>query len=326
MNNNSLDQLKEKRKLWIECMSGKDRNSILNQINNLVWNAAVFKVINESRKYIPESADGERQSNEMLHTFINRCFFDSQFSAIRRLTDKAYDLDDRKRGINSLCALLLDMKAAAPLMTRENMFDVDDLEYDYEIIKGREEAYHQERNEKGISTYWMPEKLSSKNTKKRHEELDILCGTKLDHRDPSDCIQSQVFDFLLEKLGNIAKDINLYVNKNIAHAATLGSREHAATDDLNITFESLWHAHKVICQTANFVDLYLLRGAYHAGVLPVPQYNHFEFIDNPIVIKENIGNLRETWNNFQKESESWSAWSLDDLKREIAQLNNTTNR
>lgn len=316
-----LKQFETKRRAWVDYFSGKDRNSILNQIHQMVWNAAVFKMINEARKYSAHNQNDKPEVNAMMYNFINRCFFDSQFSTIRRLTDSVYPIDDSKRGAASLCALLKDMKKNAFLMTRENMFNVDGLEYDYAIIRQREEAFHQEKREKGISTYSMPEELNSRNVKDRHGELDVLCGVRPDQRKRSDCIQAKIFDFFVEKLENATEKITLYVKKYVAHAATPESRKHDNAEEVTITFNYLLNAHKVVCQVANFIDLYLLNRTYHTGFLAIPQYNHFEFIDRPMTTKENIKMLSKVWQEFQKESDSWSSWGMDDFKKETGQQN-----
>jgi hypothetical protein len=316
MNIEHVNKFEIKRKAWTEYLSGKDRNSILNQIYQMVWNTAVFRVISEARKYSTQNKNDRPEVNAMMHNFINRCFFDSQFSTIRRLTDNAYPLDHPTKGVASLCSLLKDMKKNACLMTRENMFKADGLEYDYTIVKQREEAYCQQRREKGVSSYCMPAELDSQNVKDRHRELDILCGVRPDQRTRRDCIQEKVFTFLGEKLANVTKEITVHVNKYVAHAATLGSREHDNAEEVAITFSYFWNAHKVICQVANFIDLYLLNRNYHTSFLPVPQYNHFEFIERPMVTKENVEMLDKVWQEFRRESDSWSSWGIDDFKKE----------
>lgn len=312
----TLEQFKAKREVWIQCFSGKDRNSILNQIYQMVWNAAVFKVVNEARRIAPVDSKGQTEINGMLHRFIDRCFFDSQFLAIRRLTDAAYEIDDPKKGISSLVAVLIDLKANISLITRENLFLVDGLEYDYEAIQQRELAYTLEQSQKGSSAYWLPSELDSHSVRIRHEHIDVLCGVIPDQRKPSDTIKTDVFDQLINRVKKASGEVNVHVNKYIAHAATPESREYVKADEVSVTLGHLWDAHKVICQVANFVDIHMLSRASHS-FLPVPQYDHLEFIDKPLVSTAGVEVLSKAWHEFYKETDSWGQWGIKDLQQEM---------
>ena len=90
-----FDNFKAKHKIWIQHLCGDDRNSIFAQIYRMIWNAAVFEIINESRRVATVDSEGNKELNGMLHRFIDTCFFESQLMAIRRLTDNSYKLDDR---------------------------------------------------------------------------------------------------------------------------------------------------------------------------------------------------------------------------------------
>ena len=314
----NLAQFKTKRESWIQSFSGKDHNSIINQIYQMVWNAAVFEVVNEARRIAQVDAKGQTEINGMLHRFMDRCFFDSQFLVIRRLTDTAYALGDPKKGIFSLVALLSDVKANVSLMPRENLFLVEDLEYDYEAIQNRELEHALEQSKSGKNVCWTSFKGSSHDIRSRHEQIDALCVVNADQRKPSDTIRTEVFDCLIKRLKDVSENVNLRVNKYIAHAATPESREYVKADEVSITLGHLWDAHKVICQVANFVDVYMLSRAHHS-FLPVPQYNHLEFIDKPLVSAEGVEVLSKAWHEFHKETDSWGSWGMKDLQKEISQ-------
>ncbi len=316
MSRTKFDIFQEKRQFWIECFSGQDNHAIIQQIYRMVWNAAVFKVINEARRIAPVDSKGQTEINGMLHQFMDRCFFDSQFLAIRRLTDTAYALEDPKKGIFSLVALLSDMKANVFLMTRENLFLVEDLEYDYEVIQKRELEYALEQSKSGKNACWTSFKGSSHDIRSRHEQIDALCGIGADQRKPSDIIRGEVFDYLIKRVNEASENVNLRVKKYIAHAATPESREYSKADEVLITLGHLWDVHKVICQVANFTDVYLLSRASHT-FLPTPQYDQFQFIENPLLASENIEQLNNAWREFEKETESWKAWGLKQIQEEM---------
>lgn len=310
-----LEQFKAKRELWIECLSGKDRNSIFNQIFDMVWNAAVFQVINEARKIAPENEEGQKEINGMLHYFIDECFFDSQFLTIRRLTDPAYELRHPKKGIFSLLALLNDMRQNIALFTRENLFVAEGLEYDYDVIEKRAQEFSAEQLRNGNRVYWTPRDLDSWPLKLRHEAIDGLSGVSAEQRKPSDVVRIKVLDYLIKSLKDASIDINLYATRYIAHLATPQSREGYKADGASITLGHLWDAHKVICQVANFVDSHMLTGSGHS-FLAVPQFNNFEFIEKPLVSNSNIEVLNRAWDDFSKETSSWGSWGLKEFREQ----------
>ncbi len=316
----NFEQFKAKHEAWKKCLSGEDRNSVFNQIFRMVWNAAVFKIINEARRISPTDTKGQIKINGMVHHFLDRCFFDSQFLAVRRLTDAAYTLEDAKKGIFSLTALLNDMKANISLMTRANLFAVENLEYDPTGIQQRELQYAFEQSKNGKGAYWSSFKGSSHDITSRHDQIDVLCGTSADQRKPSDTIRGEIFDYLLKRTKDASEDVNLHVNKYIAHAATPDSREYSKAGEVSITLDHLWGAHKVICQVANFVDVYMLSRA-HYSFLPVPQYDHFEHIDEFLVSAEGVDALSNAWHQFQKDTDSWASWGMKELQEEILQKN-----
>ncbi len=312
-----FEQFKAKRESWIQSFSGKDRNSIINQIYQMVWNAAVFKIVNEARRIAPVNAKGQTEVNGMLHRFMDRCFFDSQFLAIRRLTDSSSPFDG-PRGVFSLLSLLNDMKANVSLITRDNLFSAEGLEYDYETIQQRELAYTLEQSKSGKNAYWIPAELDSHSVRLRHEQIDTLSGVKAEQRTPNDTVQAEILGYLIKKIDGISESIGLHVNKYIAHSATPESREYDNVGDVKITLGHLWDAHKVICQVANFTDVYLLSRANHS-FLPVPQYDHFEHIDKPLVSTEGVEVLSKAWHEFHKETDSWGSWGMKELQKEISQ-------
>src|SRR4030042_925182 len=101
-------------KEWEERLVGDDINSIRNQIYNMIWDSAVFQSINECRKYAPKNEKGEIELNGVVHRFIDKCFFETQAIAIRRLIDKRKD-------VISIYRLIDDMEEHRPLLTRGNI-------------------------------------------------------------------------------------------------------------------------------------------------------------------------------------------------------------
>jgi len=90
--------------LWRECLLGNDPNSIYSQISFMVWDAALFRLIMESRRIQLQNHPDFPELNVRLHHFIDWNFFVAQTAAIRRLLD-TYGLRGTK-GVLSLHALI----------------------------------------------------------------------------------------------------------------------------------------------------------------------------------------------------------------------------
>lgn len=310
----SLEQFKEKRKQWIHCFSGEDRHSIIKQIYNMVWNAAVFKVVNEARRIATNNGEKQAELNGMLHRFIDRCFFDSQLLAVRRLCDP-HPFDGPK-GVFSLISLINDMKQYVGLMTRANFFADEGLEYDIEVIRQKEWQYFQEHTKNGSGALWIPNEVDSHSVEQRHNEIDTLTGINKDQRSPDDTVCTNILDFLIGRIKISTDNIKLRVDQNVAHAASPQSRQYKDSDEVSLTLNCLWESHKIICQIANFLDIYLLSRASHT-FLPIPQYNHLEFIENPLIGSERVGLISNAWHEFHRETDSWGSWGIKELKEEM---------
>lgn len=307
-----FEEFKTRREGWIEWLVGDDRHSIKNQITQMIWNAAGFRVINEARRLAPTDSEGGVQLNGMMHDLINRGFFVGQANAIRRLVDRSSETGDR--GVYSLYGLLNDMEKNVHLMTREHIFAAEGLVYDYEPVRRAygERHHQQERGDKrghgvpGFADWYRPQE--------RHEYLDRLSGVAKNQRSPQDSVRPDYFDQLKKKL-DVCGAVRTYVNKFIAHAATPGSRAVVKADGLSITLGHLWDAHEAICKVANFVGQYLLTSA-RPGSLVIPQYNQFEYIDRPLIAQEDVGRLHEVWEEYDRETQEWAAWGLDEFEIE----------
>lgn len=313
-----LNKFKSKRELWAKCFLPEDRNSIVQQAYQMIWNATVFRLINHARKMASEDSKGRKEISGTLHHFIDECFFDSQFSTIRRLTDLSA-LTGRE-GVFSLLALLKDMKANVTLMTRSHFFIAEGKEYDYEAVEKRSWEYRKKHTTPGVP-YCLPRELESDSLKYRHKQIDKLSGVGEDQRKPEDCISEKVFDHLIKKIEVAVEKINIHVNKNIAHAATPESR--GTTDQLSITLDDLWNAHKVICQAANFINSEILASGC-GGFLPTPQFDHLKFLDKPLVTPAGIEILNNEWQEFNKEADSWGHWGIKEIEQEMGSALNLT--
>lgn len=314
---NTLEAFKMRRQRWIDCLSGKDRHSILNQIYDLVWDAAAFRVINEGRKIAPRREKGGVQLNGLVYRLMDHCYFGSQMLAIRRLTD-TYPLErDRgKHDVYSLCALLEDMQSHASQMTRANIFAAEGRDYDVESVKRKADAYALEMVKKREEVYPEPRDLDWEGLEQRHKEIDSLADVSADRRLQTDTVRPEILKCLKERVNGACDKFSLHVDKFLAHAASPKSRLDKSADDLVMTFGDLGRAQRTLCEVANFVGRYLLDEGV-GSLLIVPQYNQFAYIDKPLVTTEGIAPLRDVWEAYEEETEKWSNWGMTEFKREF---------
>ena len=314
-NPNAFDEFRSKRDVWIACMTGDDLHSIMNQIRDMIWESAAYRMVNEGRRIAPSASEGGVRLNGMMHSMIDGCFFTSQMSAIRRLQD-TFKIAGTK-GVYSLTGLLADMKSSVNLLTREHFFEVEGLAYDSTAIETAGLEYSMSQLRAGNKAYAVPPHLNSHIHERRHVEVDCLSGVNKEARSKNDSVQSVIFEQLEAKLGMACNEITNYVNKFVAHAATPESRKHVNADDVAVTLGHLWKCHRAICEVANFVDIFLLTGTSH-GFVASPQYDQFQYIDQPLVSTDGVQHLRKAWRQFEQETETWGKYGIDELVKELA--------
>lgn len=296
-------ELKEKWKQWKEWFEGEDLHSIRSQINNMIWDAAVFLCINKARKYTPMDSDGEPELNRTVHVFVDKGFLVKQVMAIRRLLDK--ETQSGNRSVISLYRLINDMENNNVLLTRENILNVCNLTYNY---KEEETRIIQERMKNSIAgpQYRKDGMIKCVLSENVHVSIDSLSGVDSDERKPQDTVQKGKFGILKKKLDG-CRDICKFANKFVAHPATLESRASVNPDSLEITLSKLQDAHKIICEVSCSIGTKLLNCSF-GNVLPIPQFDQFEHFEKPWATKKTVEKMYEFWKQYQKETDSWKKY------------------
>jgi len=115
---------------------------------------------------LASDAEGSVQLNGMIHKFINRSFFVSQATAIRRLLDAGNA--EGNRGVHSLLGLLDDMASHATLLRRDHMLRA--------------------------------EKHDEFGDEYRELAIDKMAGVDHTNRSPTDTIRPELFEYLKKEL------------------------------------------------------------------------------------------------------------------------------
>jgi len=298
----AAEKLKAKINEWRGWMNDKDPHSITQQIYQMVWDGAVYKIINECRRLAPPAEEGGVQLNGTVHNFIDKCHFRLQPLAIRRLID-------RGPGVISLRRLLDDIKAHAGLVTRGSFFEAEGLAYDYSEAKAAAERderrlFH-EAVSKGEATYWLNPEIEHawRWAQELHADFDRFSRTTPDTRSPADSLRPEFIEALWQKL-NVCKGVREFVNKRVAHAADPASRSQVSDEARSLSLARIEECHKAICSVASFVSVHLLRGP-QLSFLAVPQFDQFAYIEKPLIRQQEIPHLRQLWDEFEKETHEW---------------------
>ncbi len=301
----------EKRKKWLDVLSGEDRHSIVHQLIQLTWDAASFQIINEARLLAPADPEGGLQLNGLLHGLINRGFSSCALMSVRRLMD-TYDIDG-KRGVFSLTGLIKDMQKHHSLFTRKAIFDAEGLQLDYEDV--RQKCLEFEHTKKDDGVFFTPNGLDWHRHKNRHVELGRLMGVSLEDRQEEDTVAVQVFINLHSKVEAACEEMRVHVDKFIAHSATQYSREIENADEIAITLNHICEAQQSLCEVTSFIANVLL-GDSCTCFLPTA-LDKFKYLDRPLVEEAHMTELHEHWQVLKNKDHAWSQWTLDDYQQEF---------
>jgi hypothetical protein len=70
-----VNQLREKRKQWNECLNGGDDNSITKQLTKMTRNITAFRVLMENAfDLAPEAEEGGKQLNRLLFGLLQQSY------------------------------------------------------------------------------------------------------------------------------------------------------------------------------------------------------------------------------------------------------------
>lgn len=291
--------LREKFEEWREWLLGDDIYSIRNQIHSMIWDSAIFQSINEARRYARKDKNGKPELNAAVHQFINKCFFETQAIAIRRLLDR--NVACGRRSVVSLFRLLDDMERHVRVLTRENVLDALHLPYDYLAEKQELDRNWDGRFMVCGKDYWDCEKSDHV-----HKNMDLLTPTESPHRDPKDTISQDLLRWLAARVKK-CEAVRVFVDKFLAHSATPDSRATITDEQTDITLGQILNAHKIICQIAEFVAQNLFLCSI-GNPLPIAQFNQFEYFEKPWVTEDTLKRFHEWWHSYEDSTNQWLKW------------------
>ncbi len=280
-----LALFREKLKRWKTCLSDQDDcHSIYNQLTNLFWDRTVYRTFNEARRLSEETNDPSTGLQGTIIDLLDRNFMDSQAIAIRRLTDVSSKNIDKE--VYSLRRLIDEIKDNTNFYTRENYVCYDGISFD---------------NAPGDDHHVESFRCS------RQTRYDYLSGKDKNSRSRHDKLSSTVFDAMkkeIEEDFGITKEVRLYVDKWVAHAADPKNRtKHVNVLD-NISLQKLDECYQALIRIGKRVEL--LIDEFLLCDVPTPQFDQLENWDKPIIITKDLDVLKEYWHERCVENEAWA--------------------
>jgi hypothetical protein len=281
-----------------------DANAITQQVSKLAWDLAAYSCLVEVVRLAPEGRSG-RQLNGMFMDMLASGFWSTTMQGVRKLAER--ETIHGPRGVCSIGGLLQDVRAARPRLTRRVF--VEDIAQTAYNHRETEHRYMQWlfAGVPGVAR-WAPSELRYEVAQQRHELFDRLSGTTPGTSSPDDLIRDEVFVRLEERLQRLHGVVE-HVNVNVAHAATEASRSGRTLQQWNLADAKA--AVRELAQIAEVVgSLFSFSGV--GMVLPVPQFDQFEHLDQPLFNGDTAG-LGAIWDALSDEMSRWHETAFADL-------------
>lgn len=274
----------ELRSLWLSAFDSADINSVRRQISDMLFASAVFRLLDESRDWTGRDVGGSHR----VHDLINQCYYPAQLMTIRRLCEGGQlvhaagpGTKRRDESVHSLPALILHMRKNRCVLTRERLYQ------------------------------WTFPQLSSYR-EEFDTVFDLLAGVRGSERQPVDCVAESVFDHLLARLRKVSDRMLVYVNKFLAHASTIKSREALDPGYVSPTYIELWSSERAITEVFQFISVHLLSGK-SVGFISSWSPDISRGFDTPMIAAERFEEAAEVWGRICTEYEAHEVSLLDSL-------------
>ncbi len=298
--------MKERVDQWRFALEGDDDHAIRRQLHSLAWNVASFRCFVQAVRQHPGAEQGAAPLNTNMFWMLHDGFWATTFLSIRRMVDPSPFTGPR--GVFSLRSVLDDIRRHQPQLTRQVFVEVvSGLPYDPVPVEKAYWDYVFQQPAGGA--FFVPRELDADPIHSRHAQFDVLSGTTPETRRPDDLVRPDVFDRLAARLDR-ANAIKDHVDTRYAHAATPDSRKNRGLETWNLgeAEEALAN----LAQTAELISRWFVYGGM-GDVLPTPQFDQFEHLDNPWMPHGDMTPLHESWQAFAELSAQWPMIGDDEL-------------
>lgn len=281
------------RRKCLDFLRGPADTAVATQIHDLAWHTVVFRTLNEARRIEPE-----RAVNGGMWELITAGYATIMAMGIRRLVDKDSQTD-------SVWNLIAQVEKRPELLTRENFVCYDGIRFDYQEAV---EQYVQSLDKSiGASSTWLPTTGPQAwgTSQMLHKAFDDLAGPSK-KRKRTDVIQPVIISNLKAQLNHPSiKKVCTMADKVVAHAERFAENGKSAP---TTTYLEIDDALRIIVQVTNFLSSIFFYDAAFGSVVPTPQFDVLEALDQPWVTAENLPKLQEHWHEL---SEAMDRWTYD---------------
>ncbi len=287
----ALGEYRTFRRNCLEYMRGVADTSIMNQVHDLAWHTVVFQTLNEARRLEPK-----RMINGALWELTTAGYASLMSLGIRKLVDK-----DRRT--DSLWNVVALVERRLELLTREKFVCYDGLPYDYEAVWKDHIATLEIKN--GVHVGWLPTTgpKAWAMSEILHKAFDKLSGATVGKRRREDRIQASVLTAVKEELSHPAiKTVCTLADRRIAHAERLSESSDAIP---TATYDCINQALQQIVKVANFISASFFYDAAFGSVVPTPQFDVLEALDQPWISTENLPALHKYWGDLSNSIDAW---------------------
>jgi hypothetical protein len=287
---NALQEYRKFRHRCLEYLRGDADSSVMNQVHGLAWHTAVFRTLNEARRLEPG-----RAVNGAMWELITEGYANLMALGIRRLVDK----DPRT---DSVWNVIAQVEKHPELLRRENFVCYDGLPYDYEAVFQRH--INSGKFDSG-GPRWLPTKGPEAwaTSKLLHQAFDAMAGFPAKRRRLEKAEPSILAALKADLEHETIKAVCIMADKTIAHAERLAETSDAIP---TVTYNTIDQAMERIIRVASFLSAHFFYDAAFGSVVPVPQFNVLEALDQPWVNTESLPALHEHWDTLSNTMETWA--------------------
>jgi len=274
-----MNRLKDITVIFKNMIESDDKNSISNQIGDVLYFDLLYRSFNEGLRL-----DGKNDKRPAsLIDYIHKIFYENQTLRIRRLLDKGDDAYSLRRILNLIIA-------NEHLYTRESYVCLDGIQYEIE-------------QNKGIKEY---------ECKFRHEKYDLLFRMNSGKRQKDDRLMVEY----LEKIKEYLDKPNIligFADQYVAHSLNKKKRKKTDQNLDKISLMQLQKNYKLLSWLSYTLSYYC--NSLILFRVPVVTYDQFENWVGTLFVKDISKNLNKYWNKRADMFKSWEDkyWMMNDL-------------
>ncbi len=288
----ALIEYRRFRRECLDYLDGDAATSVMNQVTTLAWHTTVFRTLNEGRRLEPA-----RPICGSMWELIIDGYFNLMTLGVRRLVDR----DDRTVSVWNVIA---EVEKQPRLLRRENFVCYDGLPYDYAAVFAKS-AKKGGSGRVGWGTVKGPEAAGTSEL--LHASFDGLVGYP-NRRGRLDTVQTSIVAALKDRLqSQPVRDVCDLANRSVAHA------ERAPGPIPEVTFNTINAALQNIVQVASFLSSRFFGHVAFSSIVPLPQFDVLQDLDQPWVRTQNLPALHEYWNEISSGMDAWAESAEADL-------------